>query len=161
MTEKETYLHKKLDKEINLFKYQYTLKSFTEGYHFNEKGRFILGIFLLIVFVITYSKERVYIEGAFLSILLLILPPAISLTTKLVMTKFKPKQDNLYDALLGIGSFGIAIALCTLVIYLILKYIYRAVTIPQVVLQVISYAGPLYIAINYILMKRKERRGKK
>lgn len=151
----DTLIHSKLNKEVNLFKYQFTLGTFVTDNKFNAKGRFYLDVVLILFFLISYNEEAPFIRGAFWGLISLVLPIIITQTIKYVMNEFKPAKDNLYDFLLGIGSFGISIVATIAVFYMVCRLIYKHIALPSVLFPVLSAAGLLGAIFNFILMKKQ------
>lgn len=155
-TEKETLIHSKLNKEVDLFKIQFFSNTFITDNKFNAKGRFYLDFALICLFIITFQVDAPFIRGAYFGLLSFIFPLILTATTKYVMKEFKPSQDNLYDFLLVFGSYGIVVILTLLASWKICKLIYTHVALPPALLMVISIAGLIGAVLNYILMKAKK-----
>lgn len=153
MKKNDTLLHSKLNKEVNLLKYHYMFSLYlNDNNKINARGRFYIDVALIVLFIISFVGDNPFEMGAFLGLLSLVLPPVINMTTNYILNEFKLAKNNLYDFLLGIGTFFISLSIVTGILFAVCKFTYSHFDITQKMLIAITTIGLLGAIINLFIM---------
>lgn len=160
MERKESILQQKLDHDVNNFRLDFLRVNFFDGNKLSATGRFYMNSLMVLLSLIYFiSDNEIYTSLCLLSVLSLIMPLLINLTTNTIIKKMKLKPNNLYDMMAAIGSYVLvlipACAACFIIVHKLSKMYPDAfgtiLSIPGAIILV----GGFFLIRDYRLMNKQ------
>lgn len=109
--EEKSRLQKAFDKEVNDYRLSFMKYTFVKDGRINARGRVFFKLMVFLLSLTYLATESNLVEMlTYVSVMTIVMPVAIDLVTKFIVSKQKINEGNLYDMLYVFGLYLVTMA---------------------------------------------------